>query len=319
MAQDIDPPNENTDGGTPGTPGYFPPTGANTKIAILVQKPAYTITEDQIVAAGGPWTGFVVRVTPINDNGSGPAAEQVGGASAATLSPGPLTEVAVGGGAGAASVTWRNSIRANYGYARLYRSSSFATAPYTRTTGTTVMVNAIAPPSGSPVSETITSPGGNYKVAVRPKGFATRWTVLLKMASARWAVLYVDTPSATGAWFDLQTGVKGTDNTGGATMTDAGGGWFVCSIPQLATGAGSVGVGPVTGNATFSSTAGQTLYVSPHIDIAAQVGSDIVGDAAEVQQVADTVAAGRYYYWLRPFSAANVAGPLTGPKAAVVT
>lgn len=65
MAQTVDPPNDN-----PGD-GPIPPTGANTKIAVVVTKTAYAITEDQIVAAGGPWPSFKVKVTPINENGAG--------------------------------------------------------------------------------------------------------------------------------------------------------------------------------------------------------------------------------------------------------
>lgn len=69
MATDVDPPNDNPGGGS------VPPTGPNTKIAAIVTKTAYAITEDQIVAAGGPWPGgFKIRVTPINANGSGVAA-----------------------------------------------------------------------------------------------------------------------------------------------------------------------------------------------------------------------------------------------------
>jgi len=56
---------------TPGEPGYVPPTAAGTAIAFVVITTAATITSEQIAAAGGPWENYTVRVTPINDYGSG--------------------------------------------------------------------------------------------------------------------------------------------------------------------------------------------------------------------------------------------------------
>lgn len=64
-------------GGDPGTPGddYTPPTSAGAKIAVVISNSNVIFTSDQISAAGGPWTAFKVRVTPMNANGSGGAAE----------------------------------------------------------------------------------------------------------------------------------------------------------------------------------------------------------------------------------------------------
>lgn len=75
MARTIDPPNDNVDGGEPGSEGYTPPTGPNTKIASVVTKTAFAFTEDQIREAGGPWPVFTIKVTPVNDAGSGTPGE----------------------------------------------------------------------------------------------------------------------------------------------------------------------------------------------------------------------------------------------------
>lgn len=61
-------------GGDPGNPST-PPTQPGTRIAFLVTSSSVTITEDQIIAAGGPWPAFTFRVTPVNDTGSGPPAQ----------------------------------------------------------------------------------------------------------------------------------------------------------------------------------------------------------------------------------------------------
>lgn len=75
MANSVDPPNDNDTGGSPGDTGYVPPTGSNTKIAVVTTNTNLTITEAQIVAAGGPWASFTIRVTPVNDYGVGAYAE----------------------------------------------------------------------------------------------------------------------------------------------------------------------------------------------------------------------------------------------------
>lgn len=71
MAQVVDPPNDNDGGGDPGDPGYVPPTGSNTKIAMVISGLTCTFTPDQIAAAGGPWPVFTIKVTPVNDAGAG--------------------------------------------------------------------------------------------------------------------------------------------------------------------------------------------------------------------------------------------------------
>jgi len=59
----------------PGDPGYYPPTEAGTVLAFVVYGTSFTITSEQITAAGGPWAAFTVKVTPANDYGSGASQE----------------------------------------------------------------------------------------------------------------------------------------------------------------------------------------------------------------------------------------------------
>lgn len=80
MARQIEITENGGDGGGPGTgdPGdgdYTPPTSTGAKIAVVISNSNVTFTYDQISAAGGPWPAFRVRVTPMNANGAGPAAE----------------------------------------------------------------------------------------------------------------------------------------------------------------------------------------------------------------------------------------------------
>lgn len=75
MAYEYPVPEDNPGVGEPGEPGYVPPTGPGTKIALIVTGSTITITADQITAAGGPWPAFSVRVTPINASGTGTSAE----------------------------------------------------------------------------------------------------------------------------------------------------------------------------------------------------------------------------------------------------
>jgi hypothetical protein len=70
MAEFLSPAASNPAVGTPGSPGYRPATSAGTAIAAVVTGSSLTLTADQISAAGGPWTGFRVRVTAFNDQGA---------------------------------------------------------------------------------------------------------------------------------------------------------------------------------------------------------------------------------------------------------
>lgn len=64
-------PDDNPGVGGPGDPDYIPPTGPGTKLAAIVTGSTITFTADQIIAAGGPWASFKIRVTPINASGTG--------------------------------------------------------------------------------------------------------------------------------------------------------------------------------------------------------------------------------------------------------
>jgi hypothetical protein len=74
-------------------------------------------------------------------------------------------------------------------------------------------------------------------------------------------------------------------------------------------------------NSTSSNFSYVKLYrgASTSFGSASQIGSNITGALGEVKTVTDTVGAGTYYYWVRPYSAAAVAGSLVGPDSAIVT
>ncbi|HQS96680.1 hypothetical protein [Novosphingobium sp. 28-62-57] len=52
---------------------------------------------------------------------------------------------------------------------------------------------------------------------------------------------------------------------------------------------------------------------------ASQIGGDITGALGEAKSYTDTVAAGTYFYWVRPYSTGGIAGTLEGPDSAVVS
>lgn len=52
---------------------------------------------------------------------------------------------------------------------------------------------------------------------------------------------------------------------------------------------------------------------------ATQISGDITGGLGENKSYTDTVAAGSYHYWIRPYSTGGVAGALVGPDSAIVT
>jgi len=52
---------------------------------------------------------------------------------------------------------------------------------------------------------------------------------------------------------------------------------------------------------------------------ASQIGGDITGGLGESKTYTDTVGAGLWYYWVRPYSTGGIAGDLEGPDTAVVS
>lgn len=95
--------------------------------------------------------------------------------------------------------------------------------------------------------------------------------------------------------------------------------------PDLVTALGATGAaGSATitwRNSTTSNFAFVRLYrgTTTSFGAATQIGGDRVGGLGEVMSVTDTVAAGTYRYWVRPYSTAGVAASPTGPETATVT
>lgn len=75
MGVGIEDPGSDPGVGDPGDVGYRPPADPSSAIAMVTTNPTFTFTQDRIAAAGGPWSKFIIRVTPVNDNGSGAPAE----------------------------------------------------------------------------------------------------------------------------------------------------------------------------------------------------------------------------------------------------
>lgn len=88
------------------------------------------------------------------------------------------------------------------------------------------------------------------------------------------------------------------------------------------TATGAAGSATITWrNSTTSNFAYARLYrgTSTSFGSATLVGGDRVGGLGEAMSVTDTVAAGTYRYWVRPYSTAGVAATPTGPATATVT
>lgn len=128
-------------------------------------------------------------------------------------------------------------------------------------------------------------------------------------ASVEIEVAYEVGDGRVSAWSAPETASTATSALGPSAITSF----------SAANGAGSSVVtwrNPTSANFGFT-----RLYrgTSTVFGSASQIGGDLPGALGEVVDYTDTVAAGTYYYWVRPYSTAAVSGSLVGPDSAVVT
>ena len=80
-----------------------------------------------------------------------------------------------------------------------------------------------------------------------------------KAGTASWVRLFCNS-SVPFAWFNLSTGVVGTVQSGGtATITDAGNGWYRCTISS--TSNNTIGIRIADADSSTSGTTGQYIYI----------------------------------------------------------
>lgn len=128
-------------------------------------------------------------------------------------------------------------------YNLLTYTEQFDNAAWTKS-NTTVAANSTTAPDGSSTADTLTAATtGNLRILRRQNAglvanTAFTYAVYIKKNTTDWVALrFWDVGSGTAAWFNINTGVTGTVQTGcTASITDAGNGWYRCSITRTMAG-----------------------------------------------------------------------------------
>jgi hypothetical protein len=128
-------------------------------------------------------------------------------------------------------------------YNLLDYTEEFDNGAWTRS-ATTVAANSTTAPDGSSTADTLTAAAtGNLRILRRQNAglvanTAFRYAVYIKKNTSDWVALrFWDLGAGTAAWFNINTGVTGTVQTGcTASITDAGNGWYRCSITRTMAG-----------------------------------------------------------------------------------
>lgn len=100
----------------------------------------------------------------------------------------------------------------------------------------TITSNAITAPDGTNTADKLVETVADnvhivYRSPTVVDGAAYTLSVYAKAAERNWLFMFEDSGSNGNAWFNLSTGTIGTTGSGTvATMTNAGNGWYRCSI-----------------------------------------------------------------------------------------
>lgn len=146
-------------------------------------------------------------------------------------------------------------------------SEQFANAAWTKTNAT-ITANTIAAPDGTTTADTIDEGTANALHRIQQatvtfvSGLSYTFSVFVKNGDRNFVQLFLSPQFSTSDYanFDVSTGVLGT--VGGAavaTITDAGNGWYRCSVTATATSAGTSG--PSIGLITSSTSARGETYL----------------------------------------------------------
>lgn len=158
-------------------------------------------------------------------------------------------------------------------------------------TNTTVVADAIAAPDGTITADKLVEGAvSGFHAADQSRsvlGLTETFSVYLKAAERAWACLQLGIATA---YFNLATGVVGSTAGGAsAAVSDAGNGWYRCSITVVRSGSGSTSIITATANNTASyagdGTSGIYMWGGQLEVAAAATAYQRVGNAYDMTEV----------------------------------
>jgi hypothetical protein len=112
--------------------------------------------------------------------------------------------------------------------------------------GSTVSTNSIAAPDGATTADTVTTSGSDqvFQVATVSAGSTQTFSCYVKRGSYDWTRFTIlNSANEIRGWFNVASGTAGTQSVagigvaGGISISDAGNGWYRCSITGSISGA----------------------------------------------------------------------------------
>lgn len=202
-----------------------------------------------------------------------------------------------------------------FDYSNLFDGSGVWLAPFTSTISKDVVGPDGEANSGTTLTSTGTFPQIYADVSVAT---STKYTISIyaKAGTGNWLRIFLEnftTPAGLpSVWFDVENGIKGTVDAGidGASIEDAGNGWYRCSITFTTDSvdtSGRISFRLVTGDGVATGISGQTLlFFGAQLEQGSTPSSYIPTSGSTVTRSADstTISAGNM-----PYPTPQVIGP----------
>jgi hypothetical protein len=184
--------------------------------------PGATTRNLQIASASG--TGVIYFILPQLEEGVAPSSTIVTTGASATRA------------ADSATINGLYGILGQFRANMLSNSQAFGAASWTKSNATVINDTAAAPDgqfTAEKIVEAVTGPSNHgVQQSIGPVIRGT-FSIYAKKGERDWLWLYFASYSAGSAWFDLTNGVVGTTEASiAASITDAGNGWWRCTIRQ---------------------------------------------------------------------------------------
>lgn len=266
--------------------GLLPMTGAEYADAISGSQPsfAYDFTASQInPVKGGGTTSVSTSANGTYVNSAGLITQN--SANAARFDYDPLT-LAIKG-------LLVEEARTNL----CVRSSEFDNAAWVKVSAT-VTANAVASPDGTAIADKLVEAAANAQhyilQSITTTATSHTFSVYAKAAERTWIFLQWDNP-ACGRYFNLATGAMGsaTGAGGTSTITDAGNGWYRCTLTftgVVATPAAYVMLSTGDGVTGYLGDGASGAYIfGAQLEAGSSASSYIPTAAASVTRAADDI------------------------------
>lgn len=160
-------------------------------------------------------------------------------------------------------VAWNPANHAGHTVASnlLTYSEQFDHAAWTKESAT-ITANAALAPNGTTSADLVNTSSGGYTAQALTLSGSHVFSCYVKKGGADWALLILQNVTGKRAWFNLASGVVGTQENCTATIQSVGNGWYRCAIFATLTNAASttIAIATIDGDNSVNPAATNTAY-----------------------------------------------------------